>query len=85
MGIVKQTAICVIIGAVFISCQASENKAIGKVTKEVETVVLKDYSVSEIKENCINTIKNVKELKDRTKKAMEYTEETLAKYREDVI
>ena len=85
MGIIKQTIICVVIGLVFMTCEASDNKAITKVTNDVESIVLKDYSVSDIKQACVNTINNAKDIKDKTKNAIEYTEETMAKYREDVI
>lgn len=85
MGIVKQTIICIIIGLVFMACEYSDNKTIDKLTNNVESVVLKDYSFCDIKVTCTNTINNVKDLKDKTKNAIEYTEETMANYRKNVI
>ncbi len=85
MGIIKQTIICIIIGLIFMGCQASDNKMIGQVTNKVEMVIFKDYTTLDIKETCLNTLDNIKDLKDKTKNAMEYTEETMANYRKNVI
>nr|WP_315019692.1 hypothetical protein [uncultured Aminipila sp.] len=85
MGIIKQTIICIMIGLIFVACQASDNKMIDHVTNKVEMVIFKDYTTLDIKETCLNTIDNAKELKDKTKNAIEYTEETMANYRKNVI
>ncbi|MHC1722295.1 MAG: hypothetical protein AB9836_03705 [Aminipila sp.] len=85
MGIIKQTIICILIGLVFMACEASNNKTIDRITNKVEMVIFKDYTTLDIKETCLSTIDNAKELKDKTKNAIEYTEETMANYRKNVI
>ncbi|QHI73759.1 hypothetical protein [Aminipila terrae] len=85
MGIVKQIIICILIGFIFTLCQASDNKTIAGITNKCEMAICKDYTVSDVKKTCINTINNVRELKAKTKNAIEYTEETMANYRKNVI
>lgn len=85
MGIIKQTIICIIIGFIFMACEASDNKTIDNVTNKVEMVVFKDYTSSDIKQMCLKTIDSTIELKNKTKNAIEYTEETMANYRKNVI
>lgn len=85
MGIVKQTIICIVIGFVFLACEACDNEISEKLTNNIENVLLKDYSICDIKQTCVNTISNVKNLKEKTANAIEYTEETMANYRQDVI
>lgn len=85
MGIIKQTIICIIIGFIFMACDATENKIIDRLTNKVEMVIFKDYTSTDIKQTCLKTIDNAMELKNKTKNAIEYTEETMANYRKNVI
>ncbi|MBE6033930.1 MAG: hypothetical protein E7222_04435 [Clostridiales bacterium] len=85
MGIIKQTIICILIGLIFLGGKAVDNKYIGSVANKAETAICKDYTMKEVKETCLNTAASVKDLTERTKKAIEYTEETMANYRKNVI
>lgn len=81
MGIIKQTVVCVIIGVVLLGCEASGNETLRGFSDKAKYVILKEYSMSEVKETYSDTIKKVKNLKDNTVDAVEYTEETMKQYR----
>ncbi|QAT42824.1 hypothetical protein [Aminipila luticellarii] len=85
MQIIKQVVICILIGFVFMSCQASDNKYFSRIGDKMETIICKDYTISDMKRTCLNTIEGARELKDKTKNAIEYTEETMSDYRKNVV
>ncbi|MFV0516816.1 MAG: hypothetical protein ACK5MV_05415 [Aminipila sp.] len=85
MGIIKQTITCICIGIIFVSCQACENQLIHTLTARAEAEILKDYSARDIKDHCLNFFNQLAQLKDKTMGAIQYTEETMEQYREDVI